>query len=128
MKEKEIKRRYVRNENFYDEYHFLEAFEDKKTKVTLGYYRPEIYYAPHRAEQITRKEFLKNLGVKETVYGKMRNLSLDEMAEYIHNIDKAIYKGAIIALRKKGIELTGYNPVRSKEAIKKWLQTEVQND
>jgi hypothetical protein len=79
-------------------------------------------------DKLTRKEFLKNLGVKETVYGKMRNLSLDEMAEYIHNIDKAIHKGATMALRKKGIELTGYNPVRSKEAIKKWLQTEVQND
>ena len=48
------------------------------------------------------------------------------MAEYINNIDKALFKGAIMALRKKGIELTGYDPVRSKEAIKNWLLQEVE--
>ena len=59
-------------------------------------------------------------------FEKMKANNLDEMAEYINNIDKALFKGAIMALRKKGIELTGYDPIRSKEAIKNWLLQEVE--
>lgn len=125
----EIKVEKIDSRNFIDEeIETLEKYTDKKTGRVLGYYKPEIYYAPHNAERITEEQFLKNLGIKKTKnnFEKMKANNIDEMAEYINNIDKALFKGAIMALRKKGIELTGYDPVRSKEAIKQWLLQEVE--
>lgn len=59
-----------------------------------------------------------------TNYEKRKNMTFDEMVEDLHNIDRAMWEGAKNALLKMGIELTGYDPVRSKEAIKAWLQSE----
>ena len=125
----EIKVEKIDSRDFIDEeIETLEKYTDKKTGRVLGYYKPEIYYAPHNAERITEEQFLKNLSIKKAKnnFEKMKANNIDEMAEYINNIDKALFKGAIMALRKKGIELTGYDPVRSKEAIKNWLLQEVE--
>lgn len=125
----EIKVEKIDSRDFIDEeIETLEKYTDKKTGRVLGYYKPEIYYAPHNAERITEEQFFKNLGIKKTKnnFEKIKTNNIDEMAEYIHNIDKALYKGATIALRKMNIELTGYDPVRSKEAIKTWLLQEVE--
>lgn len=59
-----------------------------------------------------------------TNYEKRKNMTFDEMVEDLHNIDCAMWEGAKRALLKMDIELTGYDPVRSKEAIREWLQSE----
>lgn len=58
------------------------------------------------------------------IYDKYKDMTLDEMVDFIHNIDKAIWEGVKKVLLKKNIELTGYDPVRSKEGIRNWLQSE----
>ncbi|MBQ2391386.1 MAG: hypothetical protein II306_06415 [Clostridia bacterium] len=57
-------------------------------------------------------------------YQKIKAMSIDEMAECLHKIDKAMYIGATNTLKRIGIELTGFNPVRSINGIKQWLESE----
>ena len=59
-----------------------------------------------------------------TNYEKIKNMTLDEMAEHFSKIDEAIYAGAKIGLAKSGIDLTGYSKTRSVESFKQWLQQE----
>ncbi len=63
----------------------IEKYTDKKTGRVLGYYKPEIYYAPHNAERITEEEFFKNLGIKKikTNYDKIKQMTVDEMAGWL---------------------------------------------
>lgn len=59
-----------------------------------------------------------------TNFEKIKTMSIDEMAVCLHKIDKAMYIGVNNTLKNKGIELTGYNPIRSIEGIKQWLEQE----
>lgn len=61
-----------------------------------------------------------------TNYERIKNMSIDEMAEHLHKIDYAIWVGAKLALHKKGIELDGYKPQNSIDGIKQWLSQEVE--
>ncbi len=114
---KHIKERYVRNENFHDEYHGLTAFEDQQTKLILGYYRPEVYYAPYGAEHISRKEFLKRTGLKEINFYKIKNMTFDELAEFF-----AIHFECKICPAKRPKQLCE----DCIEWIKSWLLQEVE--
>lgn len=82
----EIKVEKIDSRNFIDkEIETLEKYTDKKTDRVLGYYKSEIYYAPHNAERITEEEFFKNLGIKKIKnnYDKIKQMSVDEMATWI---------------------------------------------
>ena len=65
-----------------EEIETLEKYTDKKTGRVLGYYKPEIHYAPHNAERITEEQFLKNLGIKKIKnnFEKIKQMTVDEMA------------------------------------------------
>lgn len=63
-----------------------------------------------------------------TNYERIKNMTVDEMAEHLHKVDYAIWVGAKLALHKKGIELEGYSPENSIEGLKKWLLSEVVDD
>lgn len=82
----EIKVEKIDNKDFIDEeIETLEKYIDKKTGGVLGYYKPEIYYAPHNAERITEEEFFKNLGIKKIKnnYDKIKQMSVNEMAVFL---------------------------------------------
>ena len=57
-------------------------------------------------------------------YEKIKAMNIDEMAICLHKIDKAMYIGVNNVLKNKGIEITGYNPIRSIKGIKQWLESE----
>lgn len=61
-------------------------------------------------------------------FEKIKQMTVDDMAEHLHKIDLAIYEGAKQQLLKKGIELYGYEPKNSIEGLKKWLLMEATND
>ena len=46
---------YVRNQDFYDDNHFLYKYIDTKNNWTIGYYRPEKCY-DRTGQEITREE------------------------------------------------------------------------
>lgn len=62
-----------------------------------------------------------------TNYEQIKNMTVEEMAEELHNINRSIWKGIKKSLFKGNIELIGFNPVHSKEAIEEWLQSESSN-
>ena len=57
-------------------------------------------------------------------YEIIKNMSLEEMAEHLMRIERAIFEGAKRGLAENGIEISGFSEHKRLEIYKQWLLEE----
>ena len=61
-------------------------------------------------------------------FERIKQMTVDEMAEHLHKTDYAIWLGVRLALYKKDIEIEGYSPRNSIAGLKQWLLEEYKDE
>ena len=59
-----------------------------------------------------------------TVFERIKQYSLDQMAEHYAQLNKSLYEGARMALIKKGFDVPEYIEDKPIAALKEWLSQE----
>ena len=63
---------------------------------------------------------------KQNNYERIKNMTVEEMAEHYMRLERAIFEGAKRGLAENGIQISGFSEPKRLEIYKQWLLQEVE--